>query len=99
MDRHRRTVAGVPRVVEFATKIALGKRKVDRAAAAGVLARWVTADAVYGSDYHFRVGVEGHGLGYVVGVRADFCVWRRFRQLRVEALAGEVPADGWHRLS
>ena len=98
-DRERRTAARVPPDFEFATKIALGRRMVDRAVAAGVPAKWVTADAVYGADYHFRAGVEGHGLGYVVGVRADFCVWRRFRQVRVKALVAEVPADGWHRLS
>jgi len=98
-DRDRRKAARVPGDVGFATKIALGKRMVDRAAAAGVPARWVTADAVYGADYHFRAGIEGHGLGYVVGVRADFCVWRRFRQVRVKALVAEVPDGCWHRLS
>jgi SRSO17 transposase len=98
-DRDRRKAARVPREVGFATKIALGKRMVDRAVAAGVPARWVTADAVYGADYHFRAAVEGHGLGYVVGVRADFCVWRGFRQVRVKALVEEVPVDGWQRHS
>lgn len=98
-DRPRRKAAGVPRQVEFATKIALGKRMVDRAVAAGVPARWVTADAVYGADYHFRAGIEGHGLGYVVGVRSDHCVCVGFRQARVKALVAEVPAGGWHRLS
>jgi len=98
-DGDRRKAAKVPRPVEFATKIALGKRMVDRAAAAGVPAKWVTADAVYGSDDHFRTGIEEHGLGYVVGVRADFCAWRGFRHARVKALAAEVPAGGWHRLS
>lgn len=59
----------------------------------------MTADAVYGSDYHFRVALEGHGLGYVVGVRTDFAVSVGFRQVRAQALLAEVPADGWHRLS
>ena len=98
-DGERRTAAGVPRAVGFATKIALGKRMVDRAVAAGVPARWVTADAVYGSDYHFRAAIEGHGLGYAVGVRSDHCVCVGFRQARVKALLAEVPADGWHRVS
>jgi SRSO17 transposase len=98
-DAERRKGAGVPTEVEFATKIVLARRMVDRAVAAGVTARWVTADAVYGSDYHFRATAEGHGLGYVVGVRTDFAVWSGFRQVRVKALLGEVPADAWHRLS
>jgi SRSO17 transposase len=76
-----------------------GRGLVDRAVAAGVPARWVTADAVYGSDYHFRATAEGHRLGYVVGVRSDFAVWSGFRQVRVSALLAEVPADAWYRLS
>jgi len=98
-DAGRREEAGIPPAVRFATKIALGKRMIERAVAAGVPAQWVTADAVYGSDYGFRSALEGLGLGYVVGVRADFAVWAGFRQARAKALLAEVPAGGWHRLS
>jgi SRSO17 transposase len=98
-DGDRREDAGVPEEVEFATKILLGRRMVERAAAAGVPARWVTADAVYGSDYHFRITAENLGLGYVVGVRADFAVVSGWRQVRVRALLAGVPAHAWHRLS
>jgi SRSO17 transposase len=98
-DVDRRAEAGVPEAVEFATKIVLARRMVERAAAAGVPARWVTADAVYGSDYHFRATAEALGLGYVAGVRADFAVWSGFRQVRAKALLTEVPDDCWHRLS
>jgi len=98
-DADRREEAGVPEAVEFATKIALGRRMVERAVAAGVPARWVTADAVYGSDYHFRLAAEETGLGYVVGVRADYAVRSGFRQVRAKALLAEVPGDGWTRLS
>lgn len=98
-DAGRRKGAGVPAEVQFATKIVLARRMIDRAVAVGVTAQWVTADAVYGSDYHFRATAEGHGLGYVVGVRADFAVWSGFRQVRARALLAEVPADAWQRLS
>jgi SRSO17 transposase len=98
-DNTRRKRAGVPKAVAFATKLVLARRMIDRAVAAGVPARWVTADAVYGSDYHFRAALEGHGLGYVVGVRTDFAVRAGLRQVRAKALLAEVPADGWHRLS
>ena len=98
-DDGRREEAGVPEAVGFATKIVLARRMIDRAVGAGVPARWVAADAVYGSDYHFRLTVEGLGLGYVVGVRADFAVVSGWRQVRVRALLAEVPTDGWHRLS
>ena len=98
-DPGRRGEASVPEGVEFATKLVLARRMIDRALAAGVVAQWVTADAVYGSDYHFRAAVEKHGLGYVVGVRADFAVWAGFRQVRAKALLAEVPVEGWQRLS
>jgi SRSO17 transposase len=98
-DADRRDEAGVPETVEFATKIVRARRMIDRAVAAGLRARWGTADAVYGSDYHFRTTAEGHGLGYVVGVRADFAVWAGFRQVRVGTLPAGIPADSWHRLS
>jgi SRSO17 transposase len=98
-DAERRKGAGVPGEVGFATKIALARRMVDRAVAAGVPARGVTADAAYGSGSHFRATAEGPGLGYVVGVRSDFAAWSGGRQGRATAVLAEVPADGWQRLS
>jgi len=98
-DATRRRQAGVPDDTGFATKIVLGRRMIDRALAAGVPAKWVTADSVYGSDYQFRREIEGHGLGYVVGVRTDHCVHVGWRQARADELLREVPADGWRRLS
>ncbi len=98
-DRLRCRGAGVPEAVAFATKIALARQMIERAVTAGVSARWVTADAVYGSDYHFRIALENRGLGYVVGVRTDFAVTVGFRQVRVRDLLAEVPAGAWQRLS
>jgi SRSO17 transposase len=98
-DADRREEAGVPEEVEFATKLVLARRMIDRAVAAGVAAKWVTADTVYGSDYHFRIAIEKHSLGYVVGVRADFALCSGLRQVRAKALLAEVPEDCWHRLS
>ena len=98
-DAARRKAAGVPKAVEFATKLVLARRMIDRAVAAGVPAKWVTADAVYGSDSRFRFALENQGLGYVVGVRSDFAVCVGFRQVRVKTLLAELPATGWHRLS
>jgi SRSO17 transposase len=98
-DRERREAAGVPEGVGFATKLVLARQMIERALTAGVPARWVTADAVYGSDHGFRKAAEDRGLGYVVGVRTDHAVCVGFRQVRVKALLAEVPADGWRRLS
>ena len=98
-DAGRRKTAGVPKAVTFETKLVLARRMIERAVAAGLPSKWVTADAVYGSDYHFRIALENQGLGYVVGVRSDFAMHLGFRQVRVKALLAEVPADSWHRLS
>ena len=98
-DRARRRGTGVPAGVGFATKIALAERMVRRAVAAGAPARWVTADAVYGSDYRFRTALEGLGLGYVVGVRSDHCLWSGLRQSRARDLASGLPASAWRRHS
>lgn len=98
-DQPRCRRAGVPATVAFATKIALARQMIERAVTAGVSARWVTADAVYGSDYHFRIALENRGLGYVVGVRTDFAATVGFRQVRVRDLLAEVPKGAWQRLS
>jgi len=98
-DPKRWKAAGVPKDVAFATKLVLARRMIERAVAAGVPAAWVTADAVYGSDYAFRKAVEDAGLGYVVGVRTDHAICVGLRQRRVKALLAEVPASGWRRLS
>jgi SRSO17 transposase len=98
-DASRRKAAGVPRAVRFATKLVLARRMIERAVAAGVPARWVTADAVYGSDYGFRSALEEMGLGYVVGVRTDHAVWAGFRQVRVKTLLAEATTTAWRRLS
>jgi SRSO17 transposase len=44
-DADRRTEAGIPEAIAFATQIVLARRMIDRAVAAGGPARWVTADA------------------------------------------------------
>jgi SRSO17 transposase len=98
-DTERRKEAGVPANVEFATKLVLARQMIDRAMAAGVPAQWVTADAVYGSDHHFRAALERQGLGYVVGVRSDFAICSGLRQVRMTTLHAEVPSDCWVRLS
>jgi SRSO17 transposase len=83
-DPGRRKVAGASAAVRFATKLLVARRMIERAVAAGVPARWVTADAVYGSDYGFRSALEENGAG-LRGRRAD----RPRRLGRVPAGAGQ----------
>lgn len=67
-DPARCAAAGVPKDVRFATKIALARRMLTRAAAAGVPAAWATADEFYGGDRGLRRDLQARGMGYVLAV-------------------------------
>jgi SRSO17 transposase len=98
-DRARCAAAGVPATVRFATKVALATQVLVRAFAAGVPARWVVADCLYGRVHHFRRLLERQGLAYVVGVIPAQRVTYAGRQQRAQAVAGSLPAACWQRLS
>jgi SRSO17 transposase len=95
-DPSRRSGAGVPAEIAFATKPKLGLRMLERALDAGVPCAWVAGDSIYGADRALRRRIEGRGgLGYVLAVTSG----QRLGLSRVDAWAAEVPAEGWHRLS
>lgn len=98
-DRPRRHTAGIPDAVAFATKPELARAMLRRALKAGVPARWVTADEVYGGDYKFRHLVEESGLDYVVAVTAAQRLSLGGSYGRADALADKLPAKTWRRLS
>ncbi len=98
-DIERLREAGVPEGVEFRTKPQIGRRMLQRAFDAGVPARWVLADEVYGGDYKLRSALEERGQRYVLGVASNQYVWAGFYQLRVDELMGGLTEDAWMRLS
>ena len=98
-DRARRTAAGVPEAVAFATKPALALRMLDRAFAAGLRPGWVLADEVYGNDPKFRRHLEGLGQPFVAAVGCHQRLWVGLEQRRVDAVVAGLPAAAWHRLS
>jgi SRSO17 transposase len=57
-DRERCRPAGIPADRPFATKPQLARQLLARAFAAGVPAKWVTGDSVYGNDRRLRVWLE-----------------------------------------
>lgn len=98
-DPARRRVAKVPESVTFATKPELARQMLKRALEAGILAQWVTADEVYGSDHAFRRLCEERGLGYVVAVSSQAHLFLKGKRVRVDQhLAGILSRD-WKRLS
>jgi SRSO17 transposase len=60
-DSARREEAGVPEEVRFATKGEQAEEMLERALGAGVPARWVLADTVYGTARGLRGWLEGQG--------------------------------------
>lgn len=97
-DLPRRTKAGVPPEVAFATKGDLAQTMLARAFAADVPAAWVTGDEPYGNDGALRRWLEAQARPYVLAVARSHPVWQGGRQVRVEALLAEIPADGWCRI-
>jgi len=71
-DAERRTEAGIPEAVRFASKLTLAERMLARAFDAGVPARWVVADSFYGRSHAFRRWLEGRGIAYAVMIQ-DQC--------------------------
>lgn len=98
-DAQRRQQAGIPDTVTFATKPVLARQMLERAFTAGVPARWVTADSVYGSDGKLRRFLEERGQAYVLAVTKAQDVWYGLEQQTVERLAATVSDSGWQRLS
>jgi len=58
----RGQAAGIPQTVALATKPRLAHQMLPRAVDAGMPARWMTGDSVYGSDSHLRHFLESRHL-------------------------------------
>lgn len=98
-DQARRSQAGIPAQVRFATKPALAATMISRAVQAGVQAAWVAGDEVYGADPTLRRSCRAHGLGYVLQVAANRRVPTHAGPIRVDAVAALIPARGWQTYS
>ena len=90
---------GIPQDRRFATKPQLAHQMLARALAAGVPARWVTGDSVYGDDRRLRMWLEAQPQAYVLTVSGKEYVWLGWRQRQVKTLLASLPAKGWTRLS
>jgi SRSO17 transposase len=98
-DDQRCTAAGVPVDIEFLTKPALATGMLIRALNAGVPARWVAGDEVYGTDPALRTELETHRVGYVLAIGCDRRVPTEAGLLRADEITARLPERAWQRLS
>ena len=98
-DRDRCRKAGIPEARRFATKPQLAQQMLVRAFAAGVPARWVTGDSVYGADRRLRMWLEAQPQAYVLAVSGQAYVWVDEQQRQVKSILAALPEAGWTRLS
>jgi SRSO17 transposase len=94
-DRARCAAAGVPTGTAFATKVSLAQRLLARAFAAGVPARWVVADCLYGRVHQLRRWLERQGRPHVLGVMPGQVVTHDGRPQRATALVASLPPEAW----
>jgi SRSO17 transposase len=95
----RREEAGVPEAVRFATKGKQAKEMLKQAFGAGVPARWVVADTVYGTARGLRGWLEEEGRSYVLAVPGTQGVYHEGRQRRARTVAKRLAEEAWFRAS
>jgi SRSO17 transposase len=98
-DPDRLAEAGVPEDIEFLTKPALATGMLSRALNAGVPARWVAGDEVYGADPTLRAELELRRVGYVLAIGCDRRVPTEAGSMRADEITQRVPRRAWQRLS
>jgi SRSO17 transposase len=103
-DPERRAAAGVPEAVEFRTKPQLALAMIEAALDAGVPARWVVGDEVYGSDGKLRRALEARPQAYALAVKSNEkpTTWPPYAppgQVAASAVAAALEPDDWQRLS
>ncbi|TFD45803.1 IS701 family transposase [Cryobacterium sp. TMT1-2-1] len=104
-DRERCDAAGIPADRGFKTKPELAMDMLARALDAGVPARWVTGDAVYGQYYKLRKALEDRGVFYVLAVPMNQRVMAKTTasipggERRADELIAALPATAWRTRS
>jgi SRSO17 transposase len=98
-DPQRLSEAGVPEGVGFATKGELARVMLGRAFEAGVPARWIVADTVYGMTRGLRGWLEKRERSYVLAVTSSKGIYHEGRQRQVRKVAQSLPEESWMRAS
>ena len=98
-DPDRCREAGVPEEVTFATKPQLAAQMLFRALDAGLCARWVVGDSVYGSNRPLRAGLEGRSQAYALCTKCSEKVKVQGGTKRVDRIAASLGSEQFQRLS
>jgi SRSO17 transposase len=104
-DRQRCAAAGIPAERGFTTKPELAMDMLAKALDAGVPARWVTGDAVYGQYHKLRKALEDRGVFYVLAVPMNQRVIAKATasisgaEWRADELITSLPATAWRTRS
>jgi SRSO17 transposase len=98
-DTVRRTEAGVPTGVTFATKPELARQLLEGTWTPDAPAAWLAGDSVYSDDPALRVWLEGKAHPYVLGVSATHMIWQDGIQQRVDAVVAQLPESAWRSQS
>jgi SRSO17 transposase len=99
-DQPRRDKAKVPQEVVFQTKPSIALDLLDAADSMGVVYSCVVADADYGDNPNFLLGLENRNKPYVVAVRKDFQVALSTDgpAVAVESVLAAQPAQAWRTI-
>ena len=88
----------MPERIGFHTKPQLARQMLERATAADVPARWVTADEVDGGDVRLRAWLEERDLAYVPAVKCPQPPTEQGpAELQARKLVARLPAGAWQR--
>jgi SRSO17 transposase len=98
-DSDRCRTARIPESKSFATKPELARAMVRRALDSALPIAWVTADAAYGQEWHFRRMLEEAGVGYVLAVPKSQQVKSPAGSWRIDHVLTGAPAEAWERIS
>ncbi|MDI6105919.1 IS701 family transposase [Actinoplanes sp. NEAU-A12] len=98
-DPQRRTGAGIPDTVDFATKPQLARRLIETAVAGDLPCRWVTGDEAYGGDPALAAALRDHRLGYVLAVPCSHRAPTGLGIQRADHIAAGLPKQAWQRIS
>jgi SRSO17 transposase len=94
-DAKRCQAAAIPNEVKFATKLQLGRRMLERAFAAGIAAKWVTGDTVYGNDWRLRDWLDQRRQAYVLAVSEQYRIFTGGQRQWARQVIAELPAKRW----